>query len=100
MNADGSDQTRLTNNPNGDYFPDWGTATSSEEDNTPPVLTVPEYITAEATSPDGAEVSFEEEVSAEDDVDGSVDVNCDRDSGDTFPIGETVVTCSAQDAGR
>ena len=27
-----------------------------------------------------------------------MDVSCDYSSGDTFPIGETVVTCSAQDA--
>ncbi len=67
-----------------------------EEDTTPPVITVPDDITDEATSPDGAEVSFE--VSADDDVDGAVGVNCDYDSGDTFPIGETVVTCRAVDA--
>jgi hypothetical protein len=66
------------------------------EDTTPPVIRVPEDITEEATGPDGAEVSFE--VSAEDDVDGAVDVSCDYDSGDTFPIAETLVTCSAVDA--
>jgi hypothetical protein len=27
-----------------------------------------------------------------------VDVSCDYNSGDTFPIGETVITCSAEDA--
>jgi hypothetical protein len=27
-----------------------------------------------------------------------MDVSCDYSSGDTFPIGETVVTCSAEDA--
>jgi hypothetical protein len=26
---------------------------------------------------------------------GPMDVSCDYSSGDTFPIGETVVTCSA-----
>lgn len=73
MNADGSEQTRLTterccvvNNE-----PDWGPA-ELEEDTTPPIITVPDDITEEATSADGAEVSFE--VSAEDDVDGAVDV--------------------------
>ena len=55
-------------------------------------------MTLEATGPDGAQVSFEEEPSATDDVDGPVDVTCDYDSGDTFPIGGTVVTCSAEDA--
>jgi hypothetical protein len=64
-------------------------------DTTLPVITMPEDITEEATSPDGAEVSFE--VAAEDDVDGPTDVSCDHNSGETFPIGETVVTCNAED---
>ena len=100
MNADGSEQTNISNNPAVHDNPDWGpaTATEPEEDTTPPVITVPEDIAEEATSPDGAEVSFEEEVTAEDDVDGAVDVSCDYNSGDTFPIGETVVTCTAEDA--
>jgi hypothetical protein len=65
-------------------------------DTTPPVITVPEDITEEATGPDGAQVSFE--VSADDDVDGPVDVTCDHNSGETFPIGETVVRCTAEDS--
>jgi PKD repeat protein len=65
------------------------------EDTTPPVITVPDDITEEATGPDGATVSFE--VSAEDDVDGPVDASCDPNSGEIFPIGQTVVTCTAQD---
>jgi hypothetical protein len=64
-------------------------------DTTAPVITVPEDITEEATGPDGAQVSFE--VSAEDDVDGPVDVSCDHNSGGTFPIGDTIVTCTAED---
>lgn len=35
---------------------------------------------------------------ATDDVDGSVTVNCDKTTGDTFPLGTTTVTCSATDA--
>jgi hypothetical protein len=65
-------------------------------DNTPPTINVPEDISAEATSPNGAQVSFE--VSAVDDIDGTVNLSCDHNSGDTFPMGETVVTCSAEDA--
>jgi hypothetical protein len=65
-------------------------------DTTPPVITVPEDITEEATGPDGAQVSFE--VSADDDVDGPVDVTCDHNSGERFPIGETVVRCTAEDS--
>jgi HYR domain len=64
-------------------------------DTTRPVITVPEDITVEAASPDGATVSFQ--VSAQDDEDGPTDVTCDHNSGETFPIGETVVTCSAED---
>lgn len=65
-------------------------------DTTAPTITIPEYITVEATGSDGAEVPFQ--VAAEDDIDGPVDVACDYNSGDTFPIGETVVTCSAEDS--
>jgi Tol biopolymer transport system component len=98
MNPDGTEQTYLRS-PYTDFYPDWGPATDTEppeeEDTTPPVITIPEDITEEATSPDGATVSFE--VTAEDDVDGPTDVDCDHNSGETFPIGETVVTCSAED---
>ncbi len=64
-------------------------------DTTPPFITVPQDITKEATGPNGAQVSFE--VSAQDDVDGPTDVDCDHNSGDTFPIDETLVTCTAED---
>src|SRR5215207_2152076 len=54
MNADGSEQTNISNNPAVHDNPDWGPATATEpEDTTPPVITVPEDITEEATSPDG-----------------------------------------------
>jgi hypothetical protein len=70
--------------------------TAAAADITPPVITVPSDITEEATGPDGATVSFE--VSAKDNVDGAVPVSCDHKSGDTFPIGKTVVTCTAKDS--
>jgi hypothetical protein len=54
--------------------------------------------TSNATGPNGAQVSFEQELSATDDIDGSVDVTCDYSSDETFSIGGTVVTCSAEDA--
>jgi hypothetical protein len=37
-------------------------------------------------------------VSAQDAEDGPVDVSCNHNSGETFPIGETIVTCSAEDS--
>ena len=52
------------------------------EDATPPVLTVPADITTEATSADGAVVTFI--VSANDDVDGPITPVCDHQSGETF----------------
>jgi hypothetical protein len=74
-----------------------GSFTVTIQDTTPPAISVPEDITAEATGPEGAAVSFD--VSAEDLVDGPVvDVSCDHNSGDTFPLGQTTVTCSAQDS--
>jgi hypothetical protein len=65
-------------------------------DTQPPVVSVPADIIAEATSAAGAAVSFT--VSANDIVDLAVTPTCDADSGDTFPLGETTVHCSATDA--
>jgi hypothetical protein len=115
MNADGSEQTNISNYPGRtDGHPDWGTATDqSSEDITPPGLTVPEDMVVEATSEQGAEVMYN--VSAEDDVDGAaileedntlsqddvggaIDISCDPPSGSEFPIGETIVDCTATDA--
>ena len=65
-------------------------------DTTAPVLDLPANKTAEATGPNGAAVSFS--ASANDVVDGRIAANCDKQSGDTFPLGATTVTCSATDA--
>jgi len=64
-------------------------------DTTPPALTLPGPITAEATGPSGADVTFT--VSANDLVDGSRPVTCDHASGSTFPLGTTTVQCTATD---
>ena len=69
-----------------------GTAAADE---TPPQLSL-KSLTAEAESAKGAVVTYQ--VSAVDDVDGTVQPDCDRAAGDTFPIGETTVTCTATDA--
>lgn len=65
-------------------------------DTTPPQLTLPAAMSADATSPAGAIVTYA--ASAVDDVDGSVQVTCAPPSSSVFPIGDTVVDCSATDA--
>jgi hypothetical protein len=72
------------------------TAPSTPADTTPPVLTLPSNITAEATGPDGATVTYS--ASAEDAVDGPVEIICTPASGATFELGTTTVNCSASDA--
>jgi large repetitive protein len=52
-------------------------------------------VAANATGPKGGTATWS--VSAVDNVDGSVSVSCDRDSGDVFALGDTQVTCSARD---
>jgi hypothetical protein len=73
-----------------------GWFTISIADTTAPALALPGDLTAEATSASGASVAFT--TSASDAVDGTVPVDCDHASGDTFPLGTTTVTCSAADA--
>lgn len=61
-----------------------------------PVLTLPSNITAEATSPSGAVVTYT--ATATDPTDGTVPVTCTPASGSTFPLGTTTVNCSATDS--
>lgn len=79
---------------------------SWNQDTTPPVISgLPSSdITATATGTSGAEVDIPS-ITATDDVDQSVDVVCSSgsdnvipNSSQTFPLGETTVTCSATDA--
>jgi FG-GAP-like repeat/HYR domain len=65
-------------------------------DVTPPTIVVPDAVVAEATSPAGATVNYT--VTATDDVDPSPVVSCAPASGSTFPLGGTMVTCTATDA--
>ena len=65
-------------------------------DKVPPVILVPLPITAEATSPSGAAVTYS--VVAIDNFDGPVPVVCTPASGSTFALGTTTVNCSAHDA--
>ena len=63
--------------------------------NTPPVVTVPGPIVAEATGPAGAAVSFT--ATATDAQDGPLTPTCTSASGATFSLGTTTVTCTAVD---
>jgi PKD repeat protein len=61
-----------------------------------PVITVPDDITVQAIGPAGGPVAFE--VTATETLEGetyTVPVTCDPESGGTFPIGVTVVACTA-----
>jgi len=74
----------------------------TQDENKPPVLTLPKHITEEATSSQGAAVGFT--VSAQDEEDGDLPVTCSVGdepvfSGGQFPIGDTEVTCSVTDSG-
>jgi HYR domain len=73
-----------------------GTFKIAVVDTTPPSLTLPSDIVAEATSAAGAVVTYT--ATAFDLVDGSVSVVCTPISGSTFPLGTTSVGCSATDA--
>ena len=67
------------------------------QDTTSPVVTPPSDITAEATSSAGATVNYPP-ATATDDVGVTSGPTCTPASGSTFAIGDTVVTCTAQDA--
>jgi large repetitive protein len=64
-------------------------------DTTAPVLVLPPDITTETANANGTNVTFQ--AVATDLVDGAVVVSCSPQSSSTFPIGTTVVHCSAAD---
>jgi exopolysaccharide biosynthesis protein len=64
-------------------------------DKTPPVLTVPSDITVEGNITNGANVTLPA-VTATDLADPAPVVSCDHSSG-FFPLGATIVTCTATD---
>jgi hypothetical protein len=63
-------------------------------DTTPPTVTCPANITADATSAAGAVVTY---VASAFDAGGIASFACVPSSGSTFPIGVTTVTCTATD---
>jgi probable HAF family extracellular repeat protein len=66
------------------------------DDTTPPKIDVPSGLTADATGPAGAAVTYM--VTAADETDPKPTVLCNPPSGSTFPIGTTTVNCTAKDA--
>ena len=64
--------------------------------NAPPQLSIPENVIEEATSAQGAVVTYESSAS---DASGPVPITCSPASGATFPLGSTNVQCSATNAG-
>jgi len=73
-----------------------GTFDVSVTDTTAPEISHLTDIEAEATSSDGAVVTFSP--TATDLVEGSVEVTCTPASGSRFPVGQTVVQCTASDS--
>jgi len=68
------------------------------QDLTPPTLSLPENLFAAATSAAGAVVAFEASGTDLDVTTVSAPVTCSNPSGSAFPMGVTVVTCTATDA--
>jgi hypothetical protein len=62
----------------------------------PPEIEVPADVVKEAESPEGTQTSYV--VSAIDNVDGEVAVNCLPSTAEWFPLGETQVICNSSDS--
>jgi hypothetical protein len=63
-------------------------------DTTKPAVSCPASRTVETCSPNGAVVTYQTSTS---DNCGAAPVSCSHPSGSTFPVGQTAVTCSAED---
>jgi hypothetical protein len=68
---------------------------ADEWNSTAPTITVPSEVTAAATGPSGAKVTYTAGASSA--VAGVQSFSCSPKSGSTFAIGETMVTCTAKD---
>lgn len=77
-----------------------GSATLTIFANLPPILNVPEVVTAEATSAAGAAVDFSGEIIGYSFVDPppAPTISCTPASGSTFALGTTTVSCTATDS--
>ena len=68
---------------------------ADEYSDTPPTITTPTEVAVEATSSDGAAVTYTAEAKGFNDVVTSFE--CTPKSGETFPVGTTKVVCTAED---
>jgi hypothetical protein len=73
-----------------------GTFTVTVVDTTAPTIAGSPSASVDAAGPDGAVATYAVPT-ASDAVDGAVPVSCAPASGTTFPVGTTVVTCTAGD---
>ncbi len=69
----------------------------SKPDNTPPELHLPSNITASAEGASGAKVSYTVTATDPDNTENELTIKCAPASGSTFALGETTVSCSAED---
>jgi hypothetical protein len=74
-----------------------GSTCSTIMDSTPPVITVPSSASVNTESLDGAFVYYS--VTASDTIDPNPVVTCTPQSGSLFPVGNTLVSCTATDKG-
>ena len=70
---------------------------SASIDQMPPTIGPVSNITQDATKPDGATINYDLPT-VTDDTDPNPTISCEPVSGSFFPIGITVVICTAQDA--
>jgi hypothetical protein len=82
---------------NGITQPGYATVTYVTDDNDLVLHNVPSAITTDATSPNGATISYSTPTTS-DEGDENPGVVCARASGSVFPIGTTTVRCTATDS--
>ena len=74
-----------------------GSFTIAVQDTTPPELMLPADMVIEADSLEGAPVDFGSDVTATDNVDPVPVITCMPASGSRFPVGDSIVSCTATD---
>ena len=70
---------------------------SLSSDTTPPVLQLPGTLTVDATSPQGAVITYAVSATDPDNPPSQLTISCLPATGSTFPIDTTTVLCSASD---